>query len=124
MSSTLQIAISQKTGNVPVTVLHLTGELDANTQTQLETAANEVIDGGAEHLLLEMSKTSYIGSAGLRAIHAITNKLNKEENENAIKSDNLKVVNPSDEVRKIFHTLGFDTYIEIIDDLDTAVSSF
>ena len=124
MSSTLQIAISQKTGNVPVTVLHLTGELDANTQTQLETAANEVIDGGAEHLLLEMSKTSYIGSAGLRTIHAITNKLNKEENKNAIKSDNLKVVNPSDEVRKIFHTLGFDTYIEIIDDLDTAVSSF
>ena len=124
MSSTINIAISQATGNVPVTILHLSGELDANTQAQLETAANEVIDGGAQHLLLEMSKTSYIGSAGLRAIHAITNKLNKQENENAIKSENLKIVTPSDEVRKIFHTLGFDTYIEIIDDLDTAVSSF
>lgn len=124
MSSNIQISVSQQVGNVPVTILHLTGELDANTQSQLETTAGEVIDGGAEHLLLEMSKASYIGSAGLRAIHTITNKLNKEENENAIKSENLKVVNPSNEVRKVFHTLGFDTYIEIIDDLDTAVSSF
>ena len=70
-----------------------------------------------------MSNVSYIGSAGLKAIHKITNKLSGE-NENAIKSQNLKVVNPSDDVRKIFKTLGFDSYIDIVDDLDDAISSY
>ncbi len=121
MSDTLHIAISNEAASV--TVLQLTGPLDANTQKDLEEKANEVIDGGAKHIVLEMSKVSYMGSAGLRAIHAITKKLG-DDSDNAIKSDDLKIASPSDEVRKIFKTLGFDTYIDILDDLDSAIASF
>ena len=124
MSNTLHIAISKNEGTAAVTVMQLTGPLDANTQNELETAANEVIDNGTKNIVLEMSKVSYLGSAGLRAIHAITKKLNGDDNDNAIKSDNLKIASPSDEVSKIFKTLGFDTYIDIVADLDNAIASF
>ena len=121
MSDKLHIAVSNEPN--AVAVLQLTGPLDANTQSELENKAEEIINNGAEKILLEMSNVSYIGSAGLKAIHKITNKLSGE-NENAIKSENLKVVNPSDDVRKIFKTLGFDSYIDIVDNLDDAISSY
>jgi len=121
MSDKLHIAVSNEPN--AIAVLQLTGPLDANTQSDLESKAEEIINNGAEKILLEMSNVSYIGSAGLKAIHKITNKLSGE-NENAIKSQNLKVVNPSDEVRRIFKTLGFDSYIDIVDDLDDAISSY
>lgn len=124
MSNTLHIAILTNEGPASATVLQLTGPLDANTHNDLETAANEAIENGAQNIILEMSNVSYMSSAGLRAIHAITKKLNNDDNENAIKSDNLRIASPSDEVRKIFKTLGFDAYIDIIDDLDSAIASF
>lgn len=121
MSDKLHIAVSNEPN--AIAVLQLTGPLDANTQSDLENKAEEIINNGAEKILLEMSNVSYMGSAGLKAIHKITNKLSGK-NENAIKSQNLKVVNPSDDVRRIFKTLGFDSYIDIVDDLDDAISSY
>ncbi len=124
MSNVLHVAVSTNEGSANATVLQLTGPLDANTQGNLESAASDAIGNGAENIILEMGNVSYMSSAGLRAIHAITNKLNKSDNENAIKSDNLRIANPSEEVRKIFKTLGFDAYIDIFDDLDSAIDSF
>ena len=46
MSSNLRIAVSEEKGNVPVTILQLTGDLDGKTYQDLEAKAAEVI--GAE----------------------------------------------------------------------------
>ena len=122
MSDALHVAVSADNGPSAVSVLHLSGPLDGKTYMALEDKANELIDSGVANMLLEMSKVSYIGSAGLRAIHTISNKLNTDEH--ATRSTNLKVVSPSKEVKKIFKTLGFDSYLEIFDDLDEAIESF
>lgn len=121
MSDDLQIGISQEQGDKAVTVLRLTGALDANTQNQLEDAAKQAVDGGAEYLFLDMSAVEYLGSAGMRAIHAITNVLSPDDP--GMHSDRLKVLNPSPAAAKVFKTLGFDAFIDIHGTVDEAIAA-
>lgn len=116
MSSTLHIAVAEEIGNAPVTVLHLKGDLDASTQPELESKAGELIEKGASNLLIDLADVGYMGSAGLRALHSISNKLQG--------NGQMKLLNPSASVSKVFKTLGFDAYFDIQTDLETAVQSF
>ena len=122
MSENLQISTSREDGEKSVTVLRLNGSLDANTQSDLEGKAKEAIDSGAQFILLEMSEVDYLGSAGMRAIHAITNLLSPEDP--SLRSASLKIVNPSPAAAKVFKTLGFDSFIDIHDSIDEAVAAF
>ena len=122
MSADLKIGVSHEEAEKRVTVMRLSGPLDANTQSQLESKAKELIDAGAEYLLLDMSGVDYLGSAGMRAIHAITNLLSPEDP--AMKSDRLKVANPSEAAGKVFKTLGFDAFIKVYDSTEEAIAAF
>ena len=121
MTEELQIGISREEGDKAVSVLRLNGSLDANTQKQLEDKAKEAIDGGAEYLLIDMSGVGYLGSAGMRAIHAITNLLSPDDP--GMRSDRLKVLNPSPAAAKVFKTLGFDAFIGVHDSIDEAIAA-
>jgi len=57
------------------TVLALDGRLEATTVPALEHQLNEVTLLGNEHLLLDMSRVSFIGSAALRAILVTAKRL-------------------------------------------------
>jgi len=116
MSSTLHIAVAEEQGDESVTVIHLKGELDASTQPELEAKAAALIEDGATNLLIDLAEITYIASAGLRALHSIHTKLES--------AGQFKLLNPSEPVSKIFHTLGFDRYFDIHDDLDEALRSF
>ena len=120
MSEDLQIRISREDGDKAVSVLRLKGSLDANTQSKLEDKAKEAVDSGAEYLLLDMSAVNYLGSAGMRAIHAITNILSPDDS--SMRSARLKIVNPSPAAAKVFKTLGFDSFIDIHDSIDEAIA--
>jgi anti-anti-sigma factor len=121
---TLNIMVGQEQGNVPVTVLRVEGDIDASTHNILEEKGSEVIAAGASNILLDLSGVHYMGSAGFRAIHAITNMLDHEEGVGMSKSKHLKLYNPSDEVSRVIKTLGFDSFLEIYRDRDEAVNSF
>lgn len=118
MSVALRIAVSEEKGNVPVTILHVTGDLDSKTYLDLEAKAGEVIGGGANNILLDLSGVNYMGSAGLRAMHGIANKLKNSG------GGKLKLLNPSDAASRVMFTLGFDKYFDIHSDLDNALKAF
>jgi len=118
MSNPLRIAVSEEKGAVPVTVLYLTGDLDSKTYTDLEAKAGEAIAKGSNQLLLELSGVSFMGSAGLRAMHSISNKLKSAG------GGKLKIACPSDAVSRIMKTLGFDQMFDIHGSFDEAVKSF
>jgi anti-anti-sigma factor len=122
MSEDLQIGVSREDGDKAVTIMRLNGSVDANTQSALEAKAKEVIDGGAEYLILDMSGVDYLGSAGMRAIHAISNMLSPDEQ--GMRSSHLKVLSPSPAAAKVFKTLGFDSFIDIHDNVDDAIAAF
>ena len=122
--ATLNFMVGQEQGNVSVTVLRVEGDIDASTHKTLQDKAAEVIEGGATHLLLDLGGVNYMGSAGFRAIHAITNMLGDEESTGLSKSPYLKLLNPTDAVARVIKTLGFDVYLDIFQDRKEAVSSF
>jgi len=121
MSGDLQIGISKEQGDKAITILRLQGSVDANTQGQLEESARQAVDDGAEYIFLDMSAVEYLGSAGMRAIHAISNQLSPEDS--SMRSDRIKVLSPSPAASKVFKTLGFDAFIGIHGSIDEAVAT-
>jgi len=122
--ATLNIMVEQAQGKAPVTVLHLQGDIDASTQATLTAKAEEVIGNGAANILLDLHGVDYMGSAGFRALHAISNMLESGASIGMGKSRRLKLLNPSDEVARVIKTLGFDVYLDVFANQEEAVSSF
>ena len=122
--ATLNIMVETEQGNVPVTVLKAEGDIDASTHKTLQDKAAEAIGAGATHILLDLGGVKYMGSAGFRAIHAITNMLSDDDSAGLSKSGHLKLYNPTDAVARVIKTLGFDVYLDIYQDRNEAINSF
>ena len=134
----MEIKVSTENGRVPITILHIDGNLDSNTYNSFQKKADELIKGGARYILIDLSHSPYVSSAGLRAIHQIFKDLNaihpdatlsEEEMKKGIstgtyKSPYLKLLNLSNESKLVFTTTGFDMYLEHYSDMKTAIASF
>lgn len=122
--TTLNITIERAQGRVPVTVLRIEGDIDGASHKTLQDKAAEVIGEGSTHIILDIAGVKYMGSAGFRVIHLITNMLNDDLSSGLAKSEYLKLLSPTDAVAKVIETLGFDIYWEIHQDRESAVNSF
>lgn len=136
----MDIAVSKQTGNVDVTVLKLTGELDGQTYQGLIDRARELYGSGARNFLFDMSELTYVSSAGLVAMHTIAMLLKGEAVPNtddgwasmrSVKKtsdgkmqEHMKLLNPRSEIRSVLEMVGFDRAFEIHSNLEDAVKSF
>ncbi len=133
----MEIKVSTESGRVPVTVMHVDGDIDSSNYMTFEAKAKELIAGGARFLLVDLTNVPFISSAGFRAMHTIFNQLralhpdaslSEEEIRKGIatgtyKSPHLKLLNLSDKAQTVFKMGGFDLYIETFTDLKKAVAS-
>ena len=132
----MDITVSQEQGRVPVMVLHVAGETDSASANELEKKVMEVIDAGARHLILDLSKIPYMSSAGLRVLQEVFNKLRevstgesdkemyRKINDGSFESPHLKLLNPTKEVMEVLKMSGFDMLVSIEHDLGAAVAAF
>ena len=132
----MDIKVSQEQGRVPVTVFHITGEIDHGTAGQLQNQALQAIEAGMHNLLLDLTKVPYVSSAGIRAFMIIFNRLRSDspqENDAAInrglrdgtyKSLHLKLINSTPPVAEALKTAGVDMLLETHTHLKEAVASF
>lgn len=132
----MEIKASTESGRVPVTVIHVNGNIDSATYQAFQSKAEELISNGAHHILIDLANAPFISSAGLRAMHSIFNQLRslhkdaddeslrKSMSAGAYKSPYLKVTSLSEEAKEVFELGGFDTYIEVYDDVNKAIASF
>jgi anti-anti-sigma factor len=132
----MDITVSQEQGRVPVTILHVSGQTDSTSANELEKKAMEVIDAGARHLVLDLSKVPYLSSAGLRVLQEVFNKLREVStgesdkemyrriNDGSFTSPHLKLLNPTKEVMEVLKMSGFDMLVSIEHDLKAAVAAF
>ncbi len=134
----MEIKVSTENGRVPVTVLHVDGNIDSATYQTFQSKVNELIKGGTQYILVDLSHAPYVSSAGFRALHQIFNdlrarhpssNLSEEEVKKGIsagtyKSPHLKLLNLSKETKTTFEMSGFDMFIETYDDRKKAISSF
>ena len=136
----MDISISRKQGNVPVTVLKLDGELDGQNYQDLIAKAQELYNAGARDFLLDLSDLTYISSAGLVALHSVALLTKGEQlpdisqgwstlrsmgkTSTAGVQTHLKLLGPREEVRNVLDMVGFTNVFEIYNDLEEAVKSF
>ena len=134
----MEIKVSTESGRVPVTVLHVDGNIDSSTYEQFQSTAKKLIEDGARYILVDLSHAPFVSSAGLRALHTLFNELRtrypqadltdeqmkKGISAGTYKSPHLKLLNLSPETKTAFETSGFDMYIDTFTDRNTAIASF
>jgi anti-anti-sigma factor len=134
----MEIKVSTENGRVPVTIIHMEGNLDSSTASQFQKKAEELIKSGAHHLLIDLTHSPYVSSAGFRVLNQIFKDLNslhpaanlsdadmkKGVSDGSYKSPHLKLLNLSNQTRTVFTATGFDMYIEEYDDMKKAIASF
>lgn len=74
----LETTIEQATGRVPITVMVLTGELDASNFNALIETARGLYDSGTRHVLIDLAGLQFMASSGLVALHSILRLMHGE----------------------------------------------
>ena len=136
----MNITVTTQQGRVPVTVIHLDGKLDSNSFQRLIDEAKKVYDGGARDLVLDMTKLTYISSAGIVSLHSIAKLFrgeampDPEKGWGAIRSadkerdsgaqQHVKMCGVPPEVRSVLDVVGFSNFFEMHADLQNAIASF
>ena len=135
----MEIIVSQENGKVPVSVLHVKGDLDASSYLELVDTAQKLYNAGARDLLLDLTDLAFISSAGLASLHIVTKmfrgeKADPEDGWGTYKEidrdresgfqKNVKLLRPSPDVAQVLETVGFKQFFEVYTDLDEAVQSF
>jgi hypothetical protein len=125
----MEISVTQETGQVPVTVFQLRGDL--TDEEPLYSQAKVAYDAGARYLLLDLTAVPYISSYGLRTLHKVYILLrgNTAGDTGSIaagtyKSPHLKLFNPSPAALKSLSVAGYDMFLEIHKNYSEAIASF
>ena len=108
MDLTIQLR-EEKGAAGPCTVLDLTGELDTYSSPTVKNQIVGLVDQGTKRLLVNLAGVRYIDSAGLGTL--VGGLKRSAEN-----GGELKVVNASDQIQRIFDITGlvrvFDSYLD------------
>jgi anti-anti-sigma factor len=97
----------------------VSGRVDSSTAADLEKALLGLVQMGQKNIVVNLRDTSFISSAGLKALLSAQMKVRK-----AIPSGDLVISEIKPEVRESFDLVGFDRLFKFYDsDLD-AVGSF
>lgn len=136
----MQINFSRQEGRVPVTIMQLIGNLDASNYAELIAKAQGAYDEGARNLLIDLSQTPYVSSAGLMSLHTAAlifagySKKPKESGRPTFRSINaenaeivrqhVKLLSPQTAVEEVLDVVGLKEFLDIFTDLEKAVQSF
>ena len=93
-------------------IVHVSGKIDAITSGDLEEKLLGIIENGEKQIILDLADTEYISSAGLRVLIVVTKHL--------YDSGHFCICNASDNVREIIEMAGFNAFMTLYDDLETA----
>ena len=122
MDITLKITKELMQASVPVTVLHLRGWLDAQSEELLLGAARDAYDEGGRFLLMDLAEVDTLTSAGMRTMQKIY-KLYTPDDEH-FKVARVKLCNAPPQV---YHVLGITGFLQNIPNYETmqaALDSF
>lgn len=116
-----------------VLTLHLTGRLDAQTQSTLWDEARRAREDGVRFLLIDLQGMDMVTSAGLGTLHKIYKLFTPREEVDAwekgnhgepYKSSYFKLTSAPAKIYYVLNIAGFLNNIPIYPDLDQALKSF
>jgi len=125
---------------VPVTILQVHGDVDGSNYREVIDRARELYQGGARHLLIDLTDTPYMSSAGLVALHSIallylgSQPPDLEDGWRAIRATSeaggggaqpcVKLLNLQPRVTNVLDQTGLLAFFETYTDQAAAVASF
>ena len=110
----MEFNVSENNG---VTVVAIEGSLDTQTAQEAQYKLGDLIDNGADKILVNFDKLEYISSAGLRSLLFVAKKIKS-------KSGDFRVCSLNEVVTEVFEISGFSTIINVSDDEVEAISKF
>jgi anti-anti-sigma factor len=122
MNSDLKITTEQLQASVPVTVFHIGGWLDAQSEGQFLEAARLAYDGGARYLLVEMSDLDTLTSAGMRALQKVYQVFTPKDHQPKVA--HLKLCNAPPQIYNVLGITGFLQNIPMYESMDAALETF
>jgi anti-anti-sigma regulatory factor len=136
----MEITKENVSAAVPVTILATHGDIDASNYLELIATAQKEYISGSRYLLLDLTNTAFLSSAGLVALHSIVllmrgeQPTNPEEGWNAFHSldrdlemgiqKNVKLLNPQARVERTLERTGLKQFFEIFTDREAALASY
>jgi anti-sigma B factor antagonist len=100
-----------------VSLLSLSGRLDAYSATEVEKKLDSLIEAGQIRLVIDLEKLEYISSSGLRVFLAALKKAKKQQGD-------VKLACMKPFIKEVFDIAGFSQLFNIFDTQDAAVSNF
>jgi anti-anti-sigma factor len=122
MNSDLKITTEQMQAKVPVTVFHISGWLDAQSEGQLLDTARLAHDEGARYLLIEMSDLNTLTSTGMRALQKVYQMFTPKED--VFEFPHLKLCNAPPQIYNVLGITGFLQNIPMYESLSAALETF
>jgi len=122
MHENLTLNVEQKGTRVPVTIFHIGGWLDAQSEAQFLEAARTAYDGGARYLLVDMHDLDTITSAGMRAIQKVYQMFTPKEEQ--FKVARVKLCNAPPQIYNVLGITGFLQNLPMYESLDDALVTF
>ena len=115
MSTGFGITTESMQGEMPVTVFHLRGWLDAQSEEQLLAAAREAYNNGARYLLLDLEDLDTLTSAGMRAIQKVYRIFTPDDEHFKVAHVKMCSAPP-----QIYHVLGITGFLQNIPNYENA----
>jgi anti-anti-sigma factor len=122
MDSTLRIIKEQVQGNVHVTVLHLRGWLDAQSEEALLASARDSYEEGSRHILIDLAEVDTLTSAGMRAIQKVYKLYTPVEEH--FKVSRVKLCNAPPQVYHVLGITGFLQNVPNYENMQDGIDSF
>ena len=109
----MNISITEEKG---VSIIDLNGNLDTNTSPEVEKSTNALIAADKHKIIMDLSNTGFVSSAGLRIFLSTAKQL-------TAKGGVFKICSPNDVVKEILDMSGFSTILDVKNNLEEAVSA-
>lgn len=93
------------------TVLTVSGEVDVATAPSLRRRAAEVLDSGANRLVVDMTPVEFIDSSGLGVLIGVLKRVREADGD-------LVLVSPHERTMRLFDITGLTEVFEIVSTLD------
>lgn len=122
MKSDLKITSEQIQAHVPVTIFHIGGWLDAQSELQFLEAAHSAYETGARYLLIEMSDLDTLTSAGMRVIQKVYQMFTPANDPH--KTIRLKLCSAPPQIYNVLGLTGFLQNIPLYESMESALEAF
>jgi anti-anti-sigma factor len=100
-----------------IMILALDGRIDSEGAVQFDAALQKALQKGLYKIVLDMAAVRYLNSSGLRSLADVLTK-------SQAGGGGLRVVTPSERVRRIFEVAGFDKFFRPYESIEDAAASF